>query len=162
MDRVLGLVELYPTGPKLHIYSFYTFFLDASDWTSGSQFKITVRGARGERNVFQDDIHKWKKSEKLVIEAACHIQLFFGIQGNAPPTPSTFHYDHSHKSHAVAKHRISVSRDWFVIWMGFLSYLISRIVLLRPSAHAHLPPHPLQRWYNLLRNDGYPDRKSVV
>ena len=107
--------------------------------------------------MFPDDIHKWKKSEKLVVEAARRIQLFFGIQGNAPPAPSMFRYDHSHRSHAVAKRMISVSHDWFVIWMGFLSYLISRIVLLRPSAHAHLPPHPLQRWYNLLWNDGYPD-----
>lgn len=105
-----------------------------------------------------DDIHLWKKSEKMVVEAARRIQLFIGIQGNSPPVPSIFHYDRPHRSHRVAKRMISVSRDWFAVWMGFLSYLISRVKLCKPSAHSPLPMYPLPRWYILLReDDGYPD-----
>ena len=105
-----------------------------------------------------EDICQWKRSEKLVVEAARRIQLFFGIQGNAPPTPSTFGYDRPHKSHGIAKRMISISRDWFIIWMGHLSYLISCQELCRPDAHPPLPPSPLPRWYNLLRKDNeYPD-----
>ena len=105
-----------------------------------------------------DDIHQWKKSEELMVEAARRIQLFFGIQGNAPPVPSTFHYDCPHRSYAVAKRMISVSRDWFVVWMGFLSFLISRLELCPPDSHPPLPTSPLPDWYNLLRNkSGYPD-----
>ena len=105
-----------------------------------------------------DDSYLWKKSEGLVVEAARRIQLFFGIQGNAPPAPSTFHYDRPHKSYAIAKRMISVSRDWFIVWMGFLSYLISRVELCHPDARPPLPTSPLRDWYNLLRNkDDYPD-----
>ena len=105
-----------------------------------------------------DDIYRWKESEKLVVEAARRIQLFFGIQGNAPSAPSTFRYDCPHKSHALAKCMISVSRDWFIVWMGFLSYLISCVELCRPNAHPPLPASPLPDWYNLLRNkNDYPD-----
>jgi hypothetical protein len=105
-----------------------------------------------------DSIYKWNNAEKLVVEAARRIQLFFGIQGNAPPAPSTFGYNRSHKSHAVAKRMISISHDWFAVWMGFLSYLISCVELCLPSAHPPLPTSPLPNWYNLLRNkDGYPD-----
>ena len=104
------------------------------------------------------DVYQWKKSEKLVVEAARRIQLFFGIQGNAPPTPSTFRYDRPHKSQGIAKRMISVSRDWFIVWMGYLSYLISCQELCRPDAHPPLPPSPLPGWYNLLRKDNeYPD-----
>ena len=103
-----------------------------------------------------DDIHKWKMAEKLVVEAARRLQLFFGIQGNAPPAPSTFHYDRTHKSLVIAKRMISVSRDWFVVWMGFLSYLTSSVELTR--AHPPLPAYPMPRWYTLLRKDGeHPD-----
>ncbi|KAF8811665.1 hypothetical protein BYT27DRAFT_7276416 [Phlegmacium glaucopus] len=99
-----------------------------------------------------DDIYLWKKSEELVVEAARRIQLFFGIQGNAPPTPSTFRYDCPHKSHAVTKRMISVSCDWFIVWMGFLSYLISRVELCHRDARPPLPALLLPDWYNLLRN----------
>jgi hypothetical protein len=102
------------------------------------------------------DISLWKESEERVVEAARRIQLFFGISGAVPPTPSTFRYDHHHRSHPVAKRMISVSRDWFVVWMGFLSYLIS--VELNPNAHPPLPKYPLPDWYILLKKDGeYPD-----
>ncbi|KAF8801035.1 hypothetical protein BYT27DRAFT_7311486, partial [Phlegmacium glaucopus] len=99
-----------------------------------------------------DDIYLWKKSKELVVEAARRIQLFFGIQGNAPPTPSTFRYDCPHKSHAVTKRMISASRDWFIVWMGFLSYLISRVELCHRDARPPLLASPLPDWYNLLRN----------
>ena len=105
-----------------------------------------------------DDSYLWKKSEGLVVEATHRIQLFFGIQRNAPPAPSTFHYDRPHKSYAVAKCMISISHDWFIVWMGFLSYLISHVELCHPDAHLPFPTSPLHDWYNLLWNkDDYPD-----
>jgi hypothetical protein len=105
-----------------------------------------------------EDILQWKKSEELVVDAARRIQLFFGIQGTPPPAPSTFHYDRPHKTYAVAKRMICISRDWFVVWMGFLSFLISRLELCRPDSHPSLPTSPLPDWYNLLRNkSGYAD-----
>jgi hypothetical protein len=155
-----GWVSFIPLAPSFTSSPFTLF-----SWTPRIE-QVEVRfnlpsGREGKETRFKmtpDDIHLWKKSEKLVVEAARRIQLFFGIQGNSPPAPSKFRYDCLHRSHSVAKRMISVSRDWFVVWMGFLSYLISHVKLCIPNAHPPLPVCPLPRWYTLLRKDDeYPD-----
>ena len=45
---------------------------------------------------------------------------------------------------------IYVSQDWFIIWMGFLSYIISYTKLQNPHSVSILPPSPLPFWYNYL------------
>ena len=53
---------------------------------------------------------------------------------------------------------ISISCDWFIVWMGFLSFLISWLKLCHLDSHPPLPMSPLPNWYNLLQNtSGYPD-----
>ena len=74
----------------------------------------------------QDDILNWKYWENLITNAARIIWLQFKIPSSNPPLPLSFHYDKLHKSFNVAKKMICVSQDWFVIWMGFLSYIISQ------------------------------------
>ena len=53
---------------------------------------------------------------------------------------------------------ISISHDWFIVWMGFLSYLISHVELCHPNAYPPLLASPLPNWYNVLQNkNDYPD-----
>ena len=154
-----GWISFIPLAPSFTSTPFALF-----SWMPRIE-KVEVRfilpsGLEEKETRFQmslDDIYQWKKSEKLVVEASRRIQLFFGIQGNSPPEPSMFHYDRPHRSHAVAKRMISVSRNWFMVWMGFLSYLTSFVELCNPNSHPPLPTYPLPRWYTLLRNDEYPD-----
>ena len=106
----------------------------------------------------EDDISNWKHRENLITNAAQIIRLQYKISGNTPPLPSSFHYDKPHKSFNVAKRMISVSRDWFVIWMGLLSYIISQTKVQHPHSVAVLPPSPLPFWYEYLREiHKYPD-----
>jgi hypothetical protein len=150
-----GWMSFIPLAPSFTSTPFTLF-----SWTPRIE-KVEVRfklpsGLEEKETRFKmtlEDIFQWKEAEKLVVEAARRIQLFFGIQGNAPPAPSNFRYDHSHKSHAIAKRMISVSRNWFVVWMGFLSYLTSFVELCNTNAHPPLPTYPLPRWYTLLRQD---------
>ena len=90
----------------------------------------------------------WKHQENRITNAAQIIQLQYKISSNSPPLPSSFHYDKSHKSFNVAKRMISVSQDWFVIWMGFLSYIISWTKLQHPNSIAVIPPSPHPFWYD--------------
>ena len=106
----------------------------------------------------EDDIWKWKRHENLLTEAAHIIQLQYKIPSNNPPLPSSFNYDKPHKTVNFAKKMICLSRDWFVIWMGFLSYIISQTKSQRPNSVAVLPPSPLPFWYEYLRdNHKYPE-----
>ncbi|KAF8905269.1 hypothetical protein CPB84DRAFT_1745581 [Gymnopilus junonius] len=102
------------------------------------------------------DSREWQVHEQLIVEAARYLQQHFGVSGNPPVVPLVFHYNHCYKSHGVAKHMISIARDWLSIWMGFLSYIISYINLIpashrKSSEHSHLPPCVEEKaiWYNI-------------
>ena len=100
----------------------------------------------------QEDISAWKYRENLITNAAKILQLQFKISCNNPPLPSSFNYDKPHKSFNVAKRMICVSRDWFIIWMGFLSFIISQTKIQHPNSVAVISPSPLPFWYEYLRD----------
>jgi hypothetical protein len=115
-------------------------------------FSNLPSGVEKRYQMAQDDILNWKHRETLITEAAQIIRLQYKISSNIPPLPSSFHYDKPHKSFNVAKKMISISRDWFVIWMGFLSYIISQTKVEHPNSVAVVPPSPLPFWYEYLRD----------
>ena len=81
----------------------------------------------------EDDIQLWVTEEERIAKVAHVIKLRYGIPGNLPPKPSSFHFDRAHKSHPIAKRMICLSREWFAIWMGYVSYLIAKTASLVPS-----------------------------
>ena len=95
----------------------------------------------------EDDTQCWMIEEEHIV-----IQLHYGIPGSLPPKPLLFHFDRSHKSHQVAKRMISVARDWFAIWMGFVAYLIAKSTTHVPSGRPD-NSSPAPDWYNHLRNE---------
>jgi hypothetical protein len=99
----------------------------------------------------EDFIERWFAEEKHIVEAALIITLRYGINGSSPPKPSSFHFDRAHKSHPMAKRMICLSREWFVVWMGYLSYLIAKTSILFPNGDPDRSS-PLPDWYNTLRN----------
>ena len=100
----------------------------------------------------EDDTRRWMTEEEHIVKIAHVIQLRYGIPGSLPPKPSSFHFDHFHKSHQVAKRMICVARDWFAIWMGFVAYLIAKSATLVPSGRPD-NSSPAPDWYNHLRNE---------
>jgi hypothetical protein len=102
-----------------------------------------------------DDCIVWTKREKLLVEAAELIRIWFKIPGNMPPPPSRFNYSRAHKSYRIAKRMISLARDWFSVWMGFVSYLIACTERFGPSASPlYSRPDsdsPFPVWYHRLQ-----------
>ncbi|KAF8797655.1 hypothetical protein BYT27DRAFT_7228820 [Phlegmacium glaucopus] len=99
----------------------------------------------------EDVIRRWMAEEQRVVEAAHIIKLRYGIHGSPPPKPSSFHFDRAHKSHPIAKRMICLAREWFVIWMGYLSYIIAKTESLAPNGDRD-NSSPLPDWYNHLGN----------
>ena len=100
----------------------------------------------------EDDIQRWFREEELIVKLARVIQLRYGIPGSLPPKPSLFHFDRAHKTHRVAKRMICISREWFAIWMGYVSYLIAKSASLVPNGQPD-NSSPAPDWYNHLLNE---------
>jgi hypothetical protein len=83
---------------------------------------------------------------------SCHvIQLRYGISSSLPPEPSSFHYNRAHKTRKVAKRMIYLSREWFAIWMGLVSYLIAKTASRVPNSEVTVDMSSLSPdWYNHL------------
>jgi hypothetical protein len=99
----------------------------------------------------EDSIERWFAEEKRIVDAAYIIMLRYGINANPPPKPSSFHFDRAHKTHPMAKRMICLSREWFAIWMGYLSYLIAKTSTMVPNGVTD-QSSPLPDWYSHLRN----------
>jgi hypothetical protein len=97
----------------------------------------------------EDDIQRWNLEEKRIIQVARVIQLRYGISCSLPPEPSSFHYDRAHKTHKLAKRMIYLSREWFAIWMGLVSYLIAKTASQVPNGEVD-SSSPSPDWYNHL------------
>ncbi|KDR84218.1 hypothetical protein GALMADRAFT_133568 [Galerina marginata CBS 339.88] len=95
----------------------------------------------------EEDIARWIKEERRIVKLAHTIKLCYGISANAPPKPSSFHFDRAHKSHSIAKRMICLAREWFVIWMGYLSYIIAKTDILIPNGTQD-DSTPAPDWYN--------------
>ena len=97
------------------------------------------------------DIELWTREEKRIVQVARVIRLRYGISASLPPEPSHFRYHHAHRSHQVAKRMICLAREWFAIWMGYVSYLIAKAASLVPNGEVdNSTPSP--DWYNHLLN----------
>jgi hypothetical protein len=102
-------------------------------------------------SINKHDIQCWFMEEERIINVAHVIQPRYGIPGSLPPKPSSFHFDHAHKTHKIAKRMICLTQEWFAIWMGFLSYFIAKTASLFPNGKPD-NTSPAPDWYNHLRN----------
>jgi hypothetical protein len=103
-----------------------------------------------------EDVNAWMKIEDKLQTAAERLRFDFAIPGVTPLPPSKFGYTRQHRSKAVAQKMINLSRDWFSIWMGFLSDLIAQTEI-RGSIRGMDNKHPLPIWYRHLLHHGFPE-----
>ena len=100
-----------------------------------------------------EDMLVWMRIEEQISSAADILCTDFGIPGSPPPLPSKFGYTDGHRSNAVAEKMIILSRDWFTIWMGFLSYAMAQAEIHANSRKMDTN-HLLPVWYrHLLTRD---------
>ncbi|KAF9032718.1 hypothetical protein BJ165DRAFT_1598960 [Panaeolus papilionaceus] len=89
---------------------------------------------------------------------ACNVlRLSHKILGNPPPNPYEMGYAYKHKSADIVKKRAKISRDWFVLWMGFMSYLVSLSQLPRHYRSFQLQEEDVPTWYTCLQDAGFED-----
>jgi hypothetical protein len=109
---------------------------------------IIVRTPSG-YSLHEDLKQSWRRLENKLIWATALIGRTYSVASVRPPPPSVLGYVHTYKSHRAARAQAFASRDWFVLWMGLLSYKI-----------ASVPPRPLTdvpQWMELLANGyGFP------
>lgn len=105
--------------------------------------------------ISEQDRRKWDDAETLLVQAAERIRLWYRVPGTPPPVPSSLGYKHGYNSIAIARRHVELSRDCFILWMGFISYLIAQTS--RPenwhNHHAGLHPDPnvpVPAWYTKL------------
>ncbi|KAJ3507735.1 hypothetical protein NLJ89_g6134 [Agrocybe chaxingu] len=106
-----------------------------------------------------DDATVWMECERRLLRCADVICFRYKIHGTRPPPPSSFGFDKKHKSLLVAEKTIHVARDWFVVWMGFLSYLIAQS---RSNAYnwpdRGRPDSKITVWYEVLMHEDFTER----
>ncbi|KAJ3508457.1 hypothetical protein NLJ89_g5746 [Agrocybe chaxingu] len=106
----------------------------------------------------EDDALVWHDREELLVRCAQVIRERYKIHGTAPPKPSSFGYCKTQESSDAAKRIIGVARDWFVIWMGFLSYLLAQSQSQQHNWVDRRSKSPVPLWYEVLVNEGYNER----
>ncbi|KJA21890.1 hypothetical protein HYPSUDRAFT_55211 [Hypholoma sublateritium FD-334 SS-4] len=123
--------------------------------------QVAISNSSGEQEIkemfkMQEDVaFTWLEREQLLVSAANKIRLKHGISSTTPPLPSSFGFARAHKSHALAKQMISISRDWFGVLMGWLASIIAEVSI---SKHQRVHPEnlPVPYWYWFLSVEGMP------
>ncbi|CAA7263727.1 unnamed protein product [Cyclocybe aegerita] len=110
----------------------------------------------------QEDARKWMQCETRLVRCTDAIRMHYKVYGTTPLKPSSFGFNSIHKTHRLAKCLVAVAHDWFIIWMGFLSYLIAQ-----SRANPFNWPDrkrkdwgqkgTLPKWYMVLREEGFPE-----
>ena len=114
---------------------------------SGGQQRFMMHG---------EDLYAWEMIEDKLYRASECLRFDFAIPGATPPLPSKFGYSQEYRSKAEAEKTISLCRDWFSIWMGFLSYLIAQVQIHGYSRDTERT-HPLPLWYRHLLARDFPE-----
>ncbi|KAF9034395.1 hypothetical protein BJ165DRAFT_679512 [Panaeolus papilionaceus] len=107
--------------------------------------------------VAEEHRQEWKEVEDKIVEACNVLRLSHKISGNPPPNPYEMGYAYKHKSAEIVKKRAKISRDWFVLWMGFMSYLVSLSQLPRHYRSFQRQEEDVPTWYTCLQDAGFED-----
>lgn len=117
---------------------------------------VECSGAQKRFRMHGEDLYAWEMIEDNLYRASECLRFDFAIPGVTPPLPSKFGYSQGYRSKADAEKTINLSRDWFSIWMGFLSYLIAQVQIYGYSRDTE-KTHPLPFWYRHLLARDFPE-----
>ena len=149
-SRTFGWRSFYPLSPSFLAYPFKDLCYQPSVVETSVHFPNKSRPERR----FQmrgNEMEQWQSSELQLVRAAWVLQTKFAISGATPPLPSSFGFTRAHKSSVIAHKMITISRDWFGIWMGFISFLIARTEVVRPTPKDQIVPN----WYMVMKAEGF-------
>ncbi|KAH9481661.1 hypothetical protein JR316_0006188 [Psilocybe cubensis] len=97
---------------------------------------------------------KWYDCEVNLILVAEKVRLWCRIPGTPPPVPQSLGYMLKHRTEEAAYRSINASRNAFILWMGYLSYLCAQSRREVHSRHIkHDPRSPVPAWHHRLRSE---------
>lgn len=82
----------------------------------------------------QSTKERWSALEDNLLRVVHHLTTLTKCSYIGPPLPWVFGYKKGYKTRWQALHAISCSRDWFAVWIGLISYLISMANKLHESS----------------------------
>jgi hypothetical protein len=98
-----------------------------------------------------DVMESWKRLENRLIWATSFLSRKFDIPSLRPPHPSQFGYTQTFKTFGGARKQAFISKEWFMMWMGLLSYCIA---FSTPCETAE--PSEIPRWVEFLASLDFP------
>lgn len=149
-----GWLAFVPLSPSFLSLPFMDLCWHPRIMLTSKTISLPSGGTKSERRyqVRSDDSMKWFEAEQRLSRMAECLRMFFHIPGTMPPLPSSFGLDGMHKSEKVAERCISACRKSFVVWMGFLSYLIAQTT--RPE-FTKVKTSLLPAWYQALLDKSF-------
>jgi hypothetical protein len=93
---------------------------------------------------------EWSELETTLIQISSLLCKKFLVGAALHPIPpSLLGFQGKFKARRSAIRRVTASRDWFVIWMGLLSFIIGHIEFVEFS-------HAIPDWFQYLVDKGIP------
>ncbi|KAF9000164.1 hypothetical protein BDQ17DRAFT_1245869 [Cyathus striatus] len=133
----------------------YTSQDEACDVSQGQ----TSEGQASSLSYGLDDavMQEWTRLESHLICTFKHLTVKYGKLAIAPPPPSFAGYKRLHWSREIARRCTECSRQWFVMWMGILSYVIAYIEYNANCSHCSNASQPVPSWYTYLTSCSIPE-----
>uniref|UniRef100_A0A8H7XQQ3 Uncharacterized protein n=1 Tax=Psilocybe cubensis TaxID=181762 RepID=A0A8H7XQQ3_PSICU len=106
-------------------------------------------------------VKEWRQLDENITLLCEKIRLWCRVPGTPPPSPKSFGYDLRYSSEADAQRSFEATRNAFILWMGYLSYLVAQSRREIYSKHIkHDPKSPVPAWHERLRAK-HPDISEV-
>ncbi|KAH9474211.1 hypothetical protein JR316_0013484 [Psilocybe cubensis] len=106
-------------------------------------------------------VKEWRQLDENITLLCEKIRLWCRVPGTPPPSPKSFGYDLRYSSEADAQRSFEATRNAFILWMGYLSYLVAQSRREIYSKHIkHDPKSPVPAWHERLRAE-HPDISEV-
>jgi hypothetical protein len=91
----------------------------------------------------------WLKHEQDIYKATVALARTYDIPAVFPVLPHIFGFSKMYRSKSLLKLKLAVSREWFQVWLGALSYFLARA---RCENAERKDPYP--RWRQVLERAG--------
>ncbi|TEB28037.1 hypothetical protein FA13DRAFT_1633621 [Coprinellus micaceus] len=95
--------------------------------------------------------NQWRVLEQNVYQAVCALKCAFHLPCVLPFLPHALGYDSTYTNKAQLRLSIAHSREWFLVWIGALSYCLYASEIY-PDHLSRQPPYP--RWRKALEHAG--------
>lgn len=102
----------------------------------------------------EETMHSWLKLQKFLYSVTCSLNSRYKVTVIRPHFPSAYNFTSLHNSNRKARQKLAQARDWFVVWMAIVSYLMAvDDAEGRQTSSSDFDRVP--SWYEILTKDGY-------